>query len=228
MFVALMLMQSIVSQAVERHAFIVGNSKYEGANALVNPANDAEDMAAVLAELGYRIHGGGAHQDLTRTQFEQRFIEFTRRLPSESVALVYYAGHGMAGNNDNYLIPIGANLKFQDQLPDRANGLSSLVRHLARNNRDGLNIFLLDACRDSVLKNRGLTGGLKSLGQAPQGTFIGYAADEGQVAADGQGRRNGVYTGELIKALRVAAGEPIELVHKNIAERVRDILQLVV
>ena len=114
-------------------------------------------------------------------------------------------------------------LQFQDQLPDRATGLASLVNHLAGNNRDGLNIFLLDACRDSVLKSRGGTGGLKSLGKAPQGTFIGYAADEGQVAADGQGRRNGVYTGELIRALRTSAGDPIELVHKKIAERVRDL-----
>jgi len=205
---------------VERHAFIVGNSNYGGNLSLANPVNDATDMVEVLKKLGYKIHTDKAQLDLTRIQFEQEFKEFVRRLPPKSVAMVYYAGHGMASNDDNYLIPIGAELEYEDQLRDRTTGLRGLVNHLSRNNSKGFNIFLLDACRDNILKTRGYAGGLQSIGAAPQGTFIGYAAAQGQIAADGTGQRNGIYTGELITALNTSAGVPIEQVHKAVAERV--------
>lgn len=218
-----LLMQSLTLHAVERHAFVVGNSAYDGPNALVNPSNDAADMAEVLTELGYKIFNDGPLSDLTRVEFEQLYQQFTNQLPEDSIALVYYAGHGTASDNDNFLIPIGAELVYQDNLPDRAVSVRSLIGHLSRNNRTGLNIFLLDACRDNMLEARGFEIGLQRLGKLPLGTFIGYAAAEGQLAAEGTGRRNGIYTGELIKAIRTSPDKPIELVHKSISERVLEI-----
>jgi len=206
---------------LERHALIIGNSQYSGDMALENPVNDATDMAAELQNLGYKVFEGGAQLDLDRLSLEKKLHTFATQLPANAVALVYYAGHGAADDRDSYLIPIGANLEYEAQLPDRAVSLSSIARLLKNRSGDqGLNIILLDACRDNPLKTRGFNRGLKQIGSFPLGTFIGYAASEGQVAADGRGKPNGIYTGELLNALRTSAGVPIESVHKAVAERV--------
>jgi len=206
---------------VERHALIIGNSQYTGEMFLQNPVNDATDMATQLQSLGYKIFGAKAQLDLDRLTLERTLNNFTTQLPTNAVALVYYAGHGAADDRDSYLIPLGANLEYEAQLPDRAVSLSSVANLLKNRSGDqGLNIILLDACRDNPLKTRGFNRGLKQIGGFPLGTFIGYAASEGQVAADGTGRSNGVYTGELLNALRTSADKPIESVHKAVAESV--------
>lgn len=220
----MLLLCPFTLQAVERHAFVVGNSNYGGDMSLINPVNDASDMAAELKNLGYQIYSGSPLFDLGRAEFEQQLSTFALQLPPDSVALVYYAGHGIGTRFDNYLLPVGASVVHEEFLPDRATSLRSIVNLLNVSNEGGFNIILLDACRDNPLgSSRGLSRGLKTFGTVPRGTFIGYAAAEGQAADDGQGRRNGVYTGELIKALKTQPDQPIEIVHKGVSQRVLQI-----
>lgn len=83
-----------------------------------------------------------------------------------------------------------------------------------------LNIVILDACRNNPLpKGRSLSRGLARM-DAPSGTFIAYAAGPGQTAEDGSAGGNGVFTGELVKAI-VLPGLPIEQVFKKAAAGVR-------
>jgi PQQ-dependent catabolism-associated CXXCW motif protein len=56
---------------------------------------------------------------------------------------------------------------------------------------------------------------------APTGTFIAYAAGPGQTAQDGSAGGNGVFTGELVKAIAVP-GLPIEQVFKMTLAGVRN------
>jgi len=207
--------------AQERHAFVVGNSEYGGGSipSLDNPVNDAIDMAEELGKLGYQIYSGDALLDLDRLTFEKEIGNFAAQLPKNAVALVYYAGHGASDNIDSYLVPVNTNLEFQSQLPDRTVSVRSIANLLSERS-GGFNIILLDACRDNLLAGRGVERGLKRIGGIPRGTFIGYAASEGQIASDGTGQRNGIYTGELLDALRTIPGESIERVHKEVARRV--------
>ncbi len=209
------------SNTIERHALVIGNSNYADGQYLVNPKNDAEDMAKQLSALGYKIHGGGPALDLDRVGIERTLRAFAQQLPKDSHALFYYAGHGMATKNDNYLIPIRHNLEFQEQLPDRTVSLRSVVDLLKNANPGGINVVLLDACRDNPLNRsfRSTRDGLTRLNDIPRGVFIGYAADSGQTADDGIGR-NGTYTGELLSVLREKPNVIIELAHKEVASRV--------
>lgn len=211
---------TIASAEVERHALVIGNSNYAG-QALVNPLNDANDMADQLSKLGYIIHGGGPALDLNRIGIERTVRAFAQQLPEDAHALFYYAGHGMANKEDNYLIPVGHNLEFQEQLPDRTVSLRSVVELLKNANPGGINVVLLDACRDNPLGRnfRSTRAGLNRLNDIPRGVFIGYAADSGQVAEDGIGR-NGTYTGELLNVMREKPNVIIEIAHKDIATRV--------
>jgi len=207
-------------QSTERHALVIGNSKY-AQGALLNPVNDANDMAAQLKTLGYKVYGGGPALDLDRINMEQTLRAFSRQLPENATALLYFAGHGMATERDNYLIPVRHSLTYEEQLPDRAVSLRATVELLKNANRDGINVVLLDACRDNPLGRsfRSNRTGLNRLNDIPKGVFIGYAADFGQVAGDGI-LRNGTYTRELLSVMREKPGVIIEVAHKEAAARV--------
>jgi len=205
--------------ATERHALVIGNSNYaEGT--LDNPINDATDMAAQLQSMGYKIHGGAAALDLDRLGIERALDAFARQLPEGATALFYYAGHGMGFERANYLIPVKHNIETEDDLPDRAVSLRRITSVLENANPKGVNIALLDACRDNPLKRgyRTTRNGLTKE-EIPYGVFVGYAAGYGQVAEDGNGR-NGTYTAELLNVLREQPGEIIEVAHKTVANRV--------
>jgi len=210
---------STFAAATERHALVIGNSNYvEGS--LVNPINDATDMAAQLQSMGYKIHGGAAAFDLDRLGIERAVDAFARQLPKGATALFYYAGHGMGFERANYLIPVKHNIETEDDLPDRAVSLRRITSVLENANPEGVNIALLDACRDNPLKRgyRTKRNGLTKE-EIPFGVFVGYAAGYGQVAEDGNGR-NGTYTAELLNVLREQPGQIIEVAHKTVANRV--------
>jgi len=206
--------------ASQRHALVIGNSDYASSR-LLNPHNDARDMTDQLRAMGYEIYGGGPVLDLDRIGIERTIRAFARSLPEQAHSLFYYAGHGISTREDNYLIPINHNLEYLEQLPDRAVSLRSVVELFKNANPDGINVLLLDACRDSPLSSdyRSSRKGLLKLHDIPRGIFIGYAADEGQVAEDGKGR-NGTYTGELLQVMREKPDVIIEVAHKDVASRV--------
>ncbi|MFK8079845.1 MAG: caspase domain-containing protein [Granulosicoccus sp.] len=205
---------------MERHALVIGNSSYVD-QALANPGNDATDMAAQLSNLGYKVHGGGPILDLDRIGIERTVLAFSAQLPKQAHVLFYYAGHGLATERDNYLIPINHSIAFEEQLADRAVSFRSIVERLKVANPNGINVLLLDACRDNPLPRnyRSSQRGLKRIPNIPQGVFIGFAADYGQVADDGEGR-NGAYTAELLRMLRDEPNIIIELAHMNVRNRV--------
>ena len=68
-------------------------------------------MAWQLANLGYTLHTGKALLDLNLASFENELREFAYSLPKNAVSIVYFAGHGVATNQDNFLIPIDAEIR---------------------------------------------------------------------------------------------------------------------
>lgn len=209
-----------MAKANDRHALVIGNSSYQE-GLLLNPRNDASDMAKQLSSMGYQIFGGGPKYDLDRIGIERTIRAFARSLPQNANALFYFAGHGMSTSDDNYIVPVNHNLEFLEQLPNRAVSLKSTVELLKNSNPDGINVLLLDACRDAPLQSnyRSSQRGLQKLNDIPRGIFIGYAADSGQIAEDGDGR-NGTYTGELLKIMQDQPDVIIEVAHKEVAQRV--------
>jgi len=205
--------------AGEKHALIIGNSQY-GADSLKNPVNDAQDMAEALAGLGYHIHGGSAFLNTDGAQLSKAVTSFAEQLPTGATALVFYAGHGVSWQGDNYLLPTDARVLDVDTIQNEAVSLQAIVKELADANPKGSNVFLLDACRESPFSELlGGNMGLNRIYTLPHGTFIGYAAQEGRVASDGEGR-NGRYTAALLEALK-------EYSHFAIAEFHREVRSMV-
>jgi len=185
----------------KRTALVIGNADYTKARTLANPANDASDIAKTLSDLGFNVISG---VNLDLKQMNEKVREFGDQLKaSGGVGLFYYAGHGIQVGGKNYLIPVDAEIPREDEIDFNALNLDLVLRKMATAN-NGLNIVVLDACRNNPFArswSRGEDeGGLAQI-SAPTGTFIAYATSPDRTASDGNGR-NGLYTTELLKVIR--------------------------
>lgn len=194
--------------AEKRVALVIGNSNYPGAS-LRNPANDAKDMAAALRGLGFEVI---SKTDLTQKEMNRAIAQFGEKLRADTVALFYYAGHGMQVRGKNYLIPIDARIASEASSRAEAVDVDTIMDQLGVS---PLNIVILDACRNNPFERRfrSVGGGLAQM-NAPMGTLIAYATAPGKVANDGGGR-NGLYTRELLKHIQTP-GLPLEAVFKRV------------
>src|SRR5205814_8450643 len=97
----------------------------------------------------------------------------------------------------------------------------SLVLNYMDDAQNGLNIVILDACRNNPFARsfRSATGGRAQL-DAPTGTLIAYATAPGRVASDGTGQ-NGLYTSELLKQMRVPGLSATEMFMRVRAEVIK-------
>jgi TonB family protein len=200
--------------ATRKVALIIGNGAYANIKKLRNPANDAADIAASLKELGFEIIGDGAGLNLTQREMKQRIREFGQRLRNGGVGVFYYAGHGVQLEGRNYLLPIDLAIESEADLEDSAVDLQFVFNNL-RDANNGLNIVILDACRNNPFESatRDARDGLAEV-RAATGTLIAYATAPGSVAADGAGR-NGTYTSALLKQLKKPGLEVLDMFRRT-------------
>ena len=214
LIIASVLLALNLSAAVERHALVIGNANYQS-SPLRNPLNDARDMAAALEGLGFQVQ---SLLDADAPEMEQAILDFGDRLRAGGVGLFYYAGHGVQAQGSNYLIPLQANISREIQLKRKAIDAGLVLDAMGAAN-NGLNIVILDACRDNPYANsfRNTTRGLARM-DSPKGSLIAYATAPGDVAADGDGR-NGVFTKHLLEQMQ-KPGVQVEQVFKQVTQAV--------
>ena len=203
-----------VHAAAERRvALVIGNAAYKDAP-LDNPVNDARDMAEMLRRTGFEVIEliNGTQKEMNRA-----IAKFGDRLRSDSVALFYYAGHGLQVRGKNYLVPIDAQISNETSIRVESVDVDGVLDQLASSE---LNVVIIDACRNNPFERRFRARGGGGLAQmdAPKGSLIAYATAPGKTAADGDGR-NGLFTGELLKQMQ-RPGLTIEQVFKNVRREV--------
>lgn len=212
-FAVLLLLAPHTAHAEKRLALVIGNSDY-AVGPLTNPSNDAALMADTLRGVGSEV----THvENLGYRDLQRAVVGFGRDLRGageDTVGLVYYTGHAVQAEGENFLIPVDADL--QDALDLRIQTLqaSTLMASLeSAGNR--LNRVVLDACRNNPFPSVSRSGsrGLAKI-DAPYGTLLAYSTSPGDVAADGTGR-NSPYTAALAKAIRTP-GVPVEQIFKRV------------
>ncbi|KAA9349840.1 SUMF1/EgtB/PvdO family nonheme iron enzyme [Larkinella humicola] len=201
-----------------RLALVIGNSTYPG-QALPNAANDAQDMAATLRQLGFEVI---LKLNLNQTELETVVSGFTQRLKNYEVGLFYFAGHGFeAGDNLNYLMSVEVRSDLNETLAKRKSLCLNDVMSSMKEANSHTNILLVDACRNNPFRgwDRNTASGLGAV-NAPSGTIAFFAASPGQTASENAGQRNGLFTQELLKQLRQPNLELISI-FKNTARAVK-------
>jgi len=201
----------------KRYALVIGNSNYsKEIGILKNPLNDATDVATELRKSQFEVQ---LITNATYVQMREAMRKFQEKLTEgpmdQTVGLFYYAGHGVAYQDENYLVPIDADVKFEDDITRMCFPVQRMVLANMERTNSRMNIVILDACRNNPFPatSRSVSSGLGEMKRA-RGSFIAYATAPGSVASDGSGR-NGLYTQELLKALR-KPGLSIEQVFKEV------------
>jgi formylglycine-generating enzyme required for sulfatase activity len=173
-------------------------------------------MAAKLKGMGFTVI---ERSNLTVKQIGSTLREFRAKLTPGSVALVYYAGHGLQIKGENYFPTVDAEIAGEEDVPNQSLAMKQIMDVL-EDAKTRLNLVFLDACRNNPYSRsfRSSSDGLSKV-VAPSGTLISFATRPGSVAADGTGR-NGLYTGALLEAMD-SRGDQIEQVLKRVVTRVK-------
>jgi uncharacterized caspase-like protein len=205
--------QPLYEGSDQKIALVIGNSDY-GDSSLSNPMNDAEDMARILGILGFTVF---RKINLNQQEMEKALNEFTGLIQQGSVALFYFSGYGSQVRGENYLIPVGENIRSEGHIQHKAIKVGDILNHMKKS-ENRTNIVILDACREVKgiwLFNKGLA----AMG-IPDRTFIAYAAAPGMIVSDGTDQ-NSVYTKHLLEVIQ-NEGFTITQVFENVRKAVEE------
>jgi uncharacterized caspase-like protein len=203
----------------QRVALVVGNSAYPDAP-LKNTLNDARGMAQVLKEFGFQVT---EMENASQQKLEEGIREFRTRLSAgRGVGLFFFAGHGVALGGRNYLLPVGQTFQSESDVRYKATD-AGFVLGAMEDAGARVSLVILDACRNNPFGSRSLfrseSRGLAVI-EAPRGSLVAFATAPGSTAADGD-RTHGLYTGELIKAIREMPNVEVEQLLKRVSARVQ-------
>ena len=178
-----------------RLALVVGDSGDETWGKLGNATHDAELIAQTLKSLGFELATGGPLIDPDQAHLQRAVRDFGHSIGSRTVALFYFAGHGIQFDGHNYLVPLGADLPRSDDDYDRnLVAVDSTVLRQMQEAAGRLNIVVLDACRDHPPPRTPLTVASRGAGQkglavtrtppGMKGTVIIYSTAPNDIARD--------------------------------------------
>ena len=133
-------------------------------------------------------------------------LDFGKKAEGADVALFFYAGHGIAVNGTNYLLPVDADLK--SEMDVKLGAAINVDLTLEQTMGDAkVKLVFLDACRDNpfaakirsakATRSVNVQTGLAEM-KSGEGTLIAFATGPGQTALDGEAGTNSPFTRALI------------------------------
>ena len=210
--------------AGRRIALVIGNSDYEHTSSLPNPANDARLIANVLETHGFEVL---KHINIDLKRMKRAIAEMankTRAYGRNSVAVLYYAGHGVQVGQTNYLIPVDAKIDSEGDVAIEGLNVASILESLSDAGAT-VNVVILDACRNNPYRTsfRSAARGLARI-DGPPGFLIAFSTDPGKVATDGPSGGNSPYTQALAASFAkpgLKIEEALKQVRKEVFETTR-------
>lgn len=203
------------SFAANKFALIIGNSNYPS-RALKNPVNDARLISEKLESLDFKVT---EKEDMTLSEMRETIRVFMSQISDNDVVFFFYAGHGTQLGSVNFLIPIDADPKSEDEIPDESLDINFLFRKLAL--KKTINLVILDACRNNPFRSfsRGAADeGLAYL-NAPDNTFVAFSTAPGKTASDGTGD-NSPFTKSLASVIQ-SKGKTVDQIFNEVRGNVQ-------
>jgi uncharacterized caspase-like protein len=196
----------------ERVALVIGNATYR-VTPLDNPVNDARLIGGLLEQAHFKV---ARYENLDRNGMIKALRDFGERLNEHTIAVFYYAGHALQLRDRNFMMPIEAEIRNEDEIEVTGVDVGFILTRMS-SAKSRINIVILDACRNNPFA--GKTRPARGLAQmeAPAGTFLAYATSPGKVSEDGPDTKsqNSLFTGYLAKYL-LTPGMPIETLFKRV------------
>jgi len=219
--------------ANDRIALVFGMADYRHLPTLTNTRNDAEAISETLEGIGFDVT---LSVDASAAEMQQLLDDFAFKSEVADLALIYFAGHGIEVQGENFLIPVDAQVSSNRDVQSQSPSLKNLLAAVDRARK--MRIVILDSCRDNPLGDsidlagaetpqsstsettatRG--GGGLAAAKPDRGTLVAFAAKDGQVALDGSGN-NSPFALSLMEKM-TQPGLEISLMFRQIRDSVLD------
>jgi hypothetical protein len=214
---ATILFSASTALAENRLALVIGQSAYKTVPVLPNPGNDARAMTQLLTDSGFEVLSAS---DLSQNQLREKVSEFAGRIAekgADTVAMIFYAGHGLQIDGENFLVPVDVDVKRESDIPMQAVRVNDILNTLT-SVPSKMRLLLLDACRNNPFPelNKSVGRGLAIVDAkigAPN-TFMSFSTSPGAEAEDGSGA-NSPYTTALLEAAKTP-NIPVEETFKRV------------
>ncbi|NIZ13837.1 caspase family protein [Phaeobacter sp. HF9A] len=214
----------------DRIALVFGMAGYQHLPQLTNTKNDAEAISKTLEDIGFDVT---LSVDATGAEMDRLLDDFAFRSEVADLALIYFAGHGIEVQGENFIIPVDANVASNKDVQEQSPSLKNLLAAVDRARK--MRIVILDSCRDNPLGdsinlaavgNASTTassettrgGGGLAAANPDRGTLVAFAAKDGQVALDGTGNNSPFATALMNKMTQ--PGLEISLMFRQVRDSV--------
>ena len=214
----------------DRVALVIGMAEYEAVTPLTNTRNDAEALAETLTDIGFDVT---RVIDVSLAELRAVMKDFSFRSETADLALIYFAGHGIEVQGENFLLPVDAQPRSNVDVQNQSVSLKEMLAVVEK--ARVMRIVILDSCRDNPLggsidTNAVLQSALQATDQATRGvgglapanpdrgTLVAFAAKDGQVALDGT-RGNSPYARALMDKMS-KPGLEISLMFRQVRDAV--------
>jgi hypothetical protein len=223
-----------------RFALVIGIDSYDSADVvdisdLTAAKNDADAVGKVIQEAGFstlpNLPGGVlTNESIQRKVTRNDIFSYVSQLADKAkrskdatgrdpIVLVYFAGHGLSDDNDDYLLPANFNPYFAEDVSEMGVSIKQILQRLEVAH-PALRIIITDSCRSQKpVSLKSMAGVSKTFSPgvnpaashqdvtvAPNGTKIVFSTLRNSTS-DGDGE-NGRFTGVFVKQ--------IESVYKDI------------
>ena len=223
----------------KRVALVIGNGAYKNTSALDDAVDHARLVRDTLRDLNFDV---ATRIDLDKSGFRRALEDFGRSYArTADIVVVYYAGHGLAVDGRNYLVPVDADIRRHADVATELVSAESIVGQAKWGDARRPVILILDASHDNPFARQlGSTaraepfvppgGGRISIGRLldeprygglarwsghERNLFVAFATDPGKVT-----RRDNPFASALARELR----QPHEIgdVFTRVRRRVSD------
>lgn len=203
---------------MKKVALVIGVKEYAFLPSLWNTENDATDVADFLHSVGFITT---LVLNPTQKELIQQISNFKKSVSDETISIIYFAGHGVQLEGNNFLVPKDAEITITEEIPYMCIHASDCL--IKQSQTKSAHLLILDACRNNPFKSgiRAIDVGLAKM-IAPMGTLIAFSTSPNSVSIERKEDRNGIYTRHLLRNSKVP-NTPLERVFKNTrTEVIRD------
>jgi formylglycine-generating enzyme required for sulfatase activity len=184
----------------KRYALLLANANYERLPGLKSPPLDLRTLQSALTESGFNV---AVAENFTLTQLltgiEKNFLQ---NLSAGDICFIFYAGHALQMDGDNYILPVEFNPAAQGDINLRARSVTGLLQNI-ESKKVGLKMLALDASRSVPALSsygRGLTG--LDLTDS-QEVIVAFSADRDALAPEAPQNQPDRFSSALAQAIRV-------------------------
>lgn len=196
----------VLTTGQKKVSLTIGNDNYKNISSLERAGNDAKAIAGAMERIGFK---NTVLLNADQRQMNRAINRFVTDISGGGVGVLFYAGHGVQIQNQNFLLPVDMESPQNEvDVQDQSVSLQTIQEKIQQANAR-FAMLVIDACRDNPFSKAGTrsigkTRGL-AMATAPTGQIVLFSAGANQQALDKLGPQdknsNSLFTREFIQAL---------------------------